>query len=189
MTTVNGRPEVSATTPPKEPSAPQENKSQRRADFFETVGYHLDDFLKDQGYGTYVDRIPYMWDFGFLLCRKSAWENAVEADLLIPNYRDQEARCSVENVWKALAKVQHPSDLGENGEASKPVGWRTFLQACVVVASAQATRDNKRVQAFDLDMLAAETLSCLVLESSLRKSRSPYRTRKATWQPRSLVPA
>ena len=50
----------------------------RRNEFAFTKNGYKDEFLNDptdnESLETIVDRVPFMWDFGFLLCKKSAWE-------------------------------------------------------------------------------------------------------------------
>jgi len=100
-----------------------------------------------------VDRIPYMWDFGFLLCDQDAWEKAINER--IPFYDGSET--SVGKIWNVLTGSK-PADV---------VSWRKFLGACTVVANKTKKPRGKRseLEPFDVDLHAtSESMSCLVLE-------------------------
>jgi KaiC/GvpD/RAD55 family RecA-like ATPase len=111
----------------------------------------------------FVDRVPFMWDFGFLLCRKNQWVNSLDAELTVwtDTHRD-EPKKYVRNVWERL-----PLALEEKKEQPSPVPratWREFLEACQQVARAESYRLATPVPAFDLHAIAAQSFSCLVLE-------------------------
>jgi hypothetical protein len=96
-----------------------------------------------------IDRIPFCWDFGFLLCRKRAWELACSNPI-------------IDKCWRSLRKVDDAA-AGRKGGIS-PVTWFDFLFACREVARAESARTSKPIAAFDLSILAPESFSCLVLE-------------------------
>ncbi|MBI1901902.1 MAG: hypothetical protein HYS13_12430 [Planctomycetia bacterium] len=89
-----------------------------------------------------VDKVPYLWDFGFLLCDKEAWESASTRD--VPTGRT----LKVGDVWRSVQLDTKESRT-----------WRDFLAACKVVAEVA-----NAPYAFDVSMVATETFSCLVLE-------------------------
>ena len=94
---------------------------------------------------TYIDRVPFMWDFGFLLCKKRAWESSKDK--------------SVSNVWKRLPKaIKNPKTYGVRPS------WKDFLNACIITAREESYRIGKPVPAFDFHSVSSETLSCLILE-------------------------
>jgi KaiC/GvpD/RAD55 family RecA-like ATPase len=112
-----------------------------------------------------VDRVPFTWDFGFLLCRTRAWE------------LESKSNPKVERCWSGLRKT---TDLPETRSAkATTVTWYDFLSACAEVARSESARAGTPIPAFDVSLLAPESFSCLVLEmwaSEIfnRASRSPH---------------
>ncbi len=112
----------------------------------------------------HIDRVPFMWDFGFLLCKVNQWKNCWEVPL--PFWRKShknESDMNVKRVWDGLRKVwgEQPEDKSEL--IARPC-WRQFLEACYQISRASSYRMAKPVPAFDLHAIAAQTFSCLVLE-------------------------
>lgn len=96
-----------------------------------------------------VDRVPFCWDFGFLLCRKRAWDLASSNE-------------AVSKSWMALRKADDSKPRRREKEAH--VSWYDFLYACREVARIESAKANSPIAAFDLSLLSPESLSCLVLE-------------------------
>ncbi len=62
--------------PSRTGKADKPGKAQSRIDSFKPVGYQL---YGDSGRSDHrVDRIPFLWDFGFLLCDYDAWNECAE---------------------------------------------------------------------------------------------------------------
>ena len=113
----------------------------KRYQFFDTIGHDYESYPAE----TEFEKVPYMWDFGLLLCQPEAWVQASGRTL-------KEGR-TVEMVWNNLLKPAQ----GTEGALS----WREFLEACIEVRRATGTRNSL---AFDVDLLAIESFACLVLE-------------------------
>lgn len=128
-----------------------------------------------------VDRVPFTWDFGFLLCKNDPWELALDKPLNVLN--DSVARweahqrkasrkpITVESVWKALPKTKDREDQTRTVARSNvalgpadPRSWRAFLEAARVVADTAADRLGHPVQPFDFAAMTGDSVSCLVLE-------------------------
>jgi KaiC/GvpD/RAD55 family RecA-like ATPase len=108
----------------------------------------------------YVDRVPFTWDFGFLLCNGYAWEGAIGAS-------DDDGL--VKQVWGELQQTNKPG-------SQPPIDWCRFLKASKFVAEFQSYKTSNPATALDFTMLTPESFSCLILEmwasevySSLRK--------------------
>jgi KaiC/GvpD/RAD55 family RecA-like ATPase len=93
-----------------------------------------------------VDRIPYTWDFGFLLCPSSIW---IAAEDLKIGVSDK----TVGDVWNLM-----PSVIRRENQSY--VSWRDFLAACKTVAQSAL----EPIQALDVSTLAGESFTCIVLE-------------------------
>jgi KaiC/GvpD/RAD55 family RecA-like ATPase len=97
-----------------------------------------------------IDRVPFTWDFGFLLCPKSLWD-------LAGNEAIRPGGVTVSEVW---AKLPNVVDTKEQ----PPINWRTFLGACEKVSAAYSRRSSLPVRVLDVSTLAPESFVCLVLE-------------------------
>jgi len=109
----------------------------------------------------FIDRVPFTWDFGFLLGRKRPWMNASDEKLTMVASIDGNEKVTVGDVWKNLPEASH-----ESAAPLRPVSWRAFLEACKKVAQLEArTLGSRTVPAlFDLSLPSQESFSCLVLE-------------------------
>ncbi len=133
----------------------------RRADDLVVQGY----VLRDEHLKEHIDRVPFTWDFGFLLCRIHAWEDVSNRDrdlhfLRAAGSPDAQRFATVADVWSHMP-------LATRDGARRPVerpSWRVFLEACYQLAKAQTYATSQRTQAFDLYASAPPGLSCLVLE-------------------------
>ncbi|HEY9401692.1 MAG TPA: ATPase domain-containing protein [Pyrinomonadaceae bacterium] len=157
---------------PEEQERVRKDDKHRRRYEFVYHGYkpeldeHLDEELNKepneemQKLKESVDRVPFMWDFGFLLCKVRVWEEAEHIELSIWNESNSENK-TVKAVWDGLPKAAK----GRGGEVSAPrPSWRVFLEACYELARKQAYSDLTPVTAFDIHGASAQTLSSLILE-------------------------
>lgn len=136
----------------------------RKYDFFEEdCGYRYAGIRKEER--QYVDRVPYTWDFGFLLCNGRAWEEALE-DMAKNND-------SVKEVWDKLCKANRK-------DSAQAVSWRDFLEASKFVAEFQSYCTSTKATAFDFTMLIPESFSCLILEMWLSESYDSLQRYEAT---------
>jgi KaiC/GvpD/RAD55 family RecA-like ATPase len=103
-----------------------------------------------------IDRVPFTWDFGFLLCQERAWDTRRSFQVWKSGRGpDQEFDTySVREIWDYLKKE----------EGAKPVSWRMFIEACKKAAEGQSDRLSKPVTAFDFAQISPESFSCLILE-------------------------
>jgi len=144
----------------------------RRRHFYENY-YH--DFI---GYETFdqeaekedfhLDRVPFAWDFGFLLCQESAWVNNNRL-LTLTRWDGRKQSLTVKEIWHLLVKAQYGnSSAAEITKAAARkcpyVSWRIFAEACKKAAEEQSSISSKRVTAFDFAQVSPESLSCLILE-------------------------
>jgi KaiC/GvpD/RAD55 family RecA-like ATPase len=113
-----------------------------------------------------VDRVPFMWEFGFLLCRADAWK-AATADTVYGR-----PGMTVDSVLQRLphtrGKLETEFDDGTKKPPSVKEGmqrasWREFLGACEAV-SRNLGYKNERVPAFDISTISGESFCCLLLE-------------------------
>ncbi|HEV2800588.1 MAG TPA: ATPase domain-containing protein [Pyrinomonadaceae bacterium] len=132
----------------------------RRRDEFRLADYQN---LRDNA----VDRVPFMWDFGFLLCKARPWqETADEVKLSIwnsraqPDKRERDAFKTHRHVWDALPKATK-----EYKASGKPhPSWRVFLEACYQLAQKQSYSKVTPVTPFGIYGASVQTLACLILE-------------------------
>lgn len=135
----------------------------RRLDFYdEKCGYDFKD-EKTRQHAPLIDRVPFTWDFGFLLCNETAWEEAFDQEIgqgsrVVAELTKAE-RMKVKEVWDRLCKANE-----EPRQTTTPVSWREFLAASKVVAEYQSYRTSRPAIAFDFTMLSPESFSCLILE-------------------------
>ena len=132
----------------------QRAATKRRLDFFDPhCGYRYELLQKNDDETYYVDRVPYTWDFGFLLCNAKAWEEVCDLE----NKPNSDSGQKVSRVWRKLRKAT-------NDEKSQAVSWREFLAASKIVADFHSYRTSTKAVAFDFTMLVPESFSCLMLE-------------------------
>ena len=148
-----------------------------------------------------VDRVPYLWDFGFLLARRDFWKDCGEASLPsrptvreyskpetgkysrpTPTTRDQIsiAPRTVRDVWNTLCLPGHEIEGQPTSNDPMAVEWEDLFDACRIVA------DRTGCDAFSTDLTTGESISCLLLEvwlsqiamtlkDPVRRSNSPLR--------------
>lgn len=121
----------------------------RKLDFIdEGCGYELKNI---QGTETdYVDRVPYTWDFGFLLCNGKAWDEACDVEVANHKHPASASGKSVAEIWTSLRKAT-------DDKISKPVSWREFLSASKIVAEFQSFKTSTKASAFAFTMLIPES--------------------------------
>ena len=123
-----------------------------------------------------IDRVPFTWDFGFLLLSHHIWYAAQNQEL--PRFRNLVGKpVSVAAVLDALRKPVDclPLDkrsLGSmksalrqsDGLVRGPGSWRAFAEACVEITRMQTTPGATSIRPFDLARPAGESFSCLIKE-------------------------
>lgn len=97
-----------------------------------------------------TDRIPYLWDFGFIVADRDLWQ-AHSSDS-IPG------SICVGDVWNSLDFSCTAEPLDSNSTERTAISWDQFFAAC------NRVRASSSIPAFDLDLSTAESLSCLVFE-------------------------
>ena len=142
----------------------------RRLEFFDKeCGYELTKVAKETQQS--IDRVPYTWDFGFLLCNGGAWEQAFK--LPIGKHSTGKNK-TVEDLWNSFHKATKDSiqnvKRSKNSTTSGVVSWRDFLAASKIVAECQSYLTSAPTTAFDFTMLIPESFSCLILEMWLSES-------------------
>jgi hypothetical protein len=129
-------------------------KRAARREWFDRVDYGLPEGDDRERFPD-IDRIPFVWDFGFLACRERLWNEATTLDAAAPGegtmHQLAKRREHTRRVWNRIKK----------GQTSR---WVDVLEAAAYVAMWESARQSKPVPAFDLAMAAPQTFSCLVLE-------------------------
>jgi hypothetical protein len=143
----------------------------RRSDFFENSGY------KFEPKGEKHYRVPFMWDFGFLLLRNGPWEIARSEKLFAEKiigmgqsvgYLMSEkaavakARKKIEEIIPLADKKTPVSAVQEGIE--KGISWRKFLGACSKVAEVYSRQTGVNTTPFDVASPSSETMNTLLLE-------------------------
>jgi KaiC/GvpD/RAD55 family RecA-like ATPase len=182
---------------PKAGESVLRDRDERRVDYFsQPAGSPGRFFYKSRLLGPpkEVDRVPFMWDFGFLLCNEHQWNTA--AAIRISAKRSDGEKLSVGEIWYRLRRLaaleRTPADPKENeprphrdqqgtttltlqvdallGQpvlhqgCSRNVTWREFLEASFAVAQAEERRTGEKVPVFDLAMATPESILCWLVE-------------------------
>ncbi|MBV9924344.1 MAG: hypothetical protein JOZ96_04820 [Acidobacteria bacterium] len=132
----------------------------RRRDFYddERLEYGFGQAArKDAADFEEVDRVPFLWDFAFLLCRENLWEEYLAGET---STNKAGRRVNVEEVWANIRKAKYV--YGPRRE--KGVSWLNFLGACKEVAEYHSARTSTAIPAFDFTTSDGESFSCLFLE-------------------------
>jgi KaiC/GvpD/RAD55 family RecA-like ATPase len=163
----------------------------RRIDFFSQPDSESGVFFyksRLSGQPKNVDRVPFMWDFGFLLCSEHQWNSAAAIPITARD-PSTDKPYTVGEIWQRLCRIEAlevnrgrssktraPSTvtlgvqaiLGdpilEKGDAARNVSWREFLEAARAVASAEQRRSGGTVLGFDLAMATPESFTCWMIE-------------------------
>jgi hypothetical protein len=135
--------------------------------------YQLDQAIKKHR----IEKVPYLWDFGFLLCNRQTWFEASKGPRTL-RWGTGGATVEVGDLWKALSiydietgKVmgeyeadprKTPSGMitakGAMGEQKCPVEWPEFLLAL------QQLKHREEEVVFDVDLRTEQALACFILE-------------------------
>jgi len=163
---------------------------ERRFQYFQNRYYRPERNFEE---AKVIDRIPFTWDFGLLLCKIDPWRLAAEeplkklAESLAESFDKKDgalerlkSKLTVGRVWKALPKTIDL--LVDDDEPYQPIlkadeleldgfktdirldSWRVFLEAAHVVANVAADRVGHTVQPFDFASMAGDSVSTLILE-------------------------
>lgn len=123
--------------------------------------------LSSRGFTGSLDRVPFTWDFSFLLLREDVWRAALASSI---GRERMSCGQSLEEVWRGLRRFRFSPELDGIERAScrdsetALVSWRHFLEACTVVARSRFQRGEPHpIAAFDLS-LSPESFSSMVLE-------------------------
>lgn len=143
-----------ATKRPRAESAGVEPKFDARGDFFTNATYF-------KGVTGDVNRVPFMWDFGFLLCHEEPWRRTLQVPF------QTKKNWTVQDVWDRLTRI-NVSDTPDTGlevhHGSEQLGWRDFFEACGLVAGAERIRNGRDVAAFDFFTGGVDSLIALFME-------------------------
>ena len=145
----------------------------RRRHFFDRYygDFRQRDIFESEGREKYrIDRVPFSWDFAFLLCQERAWKNSTRS---FPVKRhDAPSELKVRQVWRSLTKAEYDEPMPntrekrnyQDEEPIKYVSWRIFAEACKKAAEDQSEKLAKPVTAFDFAQISPESFSSLMLE-------------------------
>jgi len=147
----------------------------RRLDYFRNAHYNFERDASDR-----KDRVPFMWDFGFVLARSAPWQAAgnlpVESKL---ERAKGQGTCSTEQLALAdsiipfkdrnntvQAVLDYLSDPHKHTEQRDKGGisWRKFFGACRLVADIHRAQTGAQAVAFDVSASSPETINSLILE-------------------------
>ncbi len=131
----------------------------------------------------HIDRVPFTWDFGFMLCDERLWTSSREIPLTARDPTQEDGkRLTVGQVWDGLHRLsaldrnskdeEHaPAGAQSDGvRTHRPrsdapnIGWREFLEACAVIAIAEKRRRKDGVVPFDLAVSLPDAFLCALFE-------------------------
>jgi KaiC/GvpD/RAD55 family RecA-like ATPase len=164
------------------PDATAKNPYQR-SDYFHNSGY---DFPFDRNRTEF--RVPFMWDFGFVLVRSAPWRMAadevvyvpIDEEMLLRNRRSGNgaipstldaiiastiplaAELTVDKVLCGLALP--PTSQTPNPLAAGLTSWRKFFGACTKIAEVHQRQTGAATPPFDIASPSPETMNSLLLE-------------------------
>jgi hypothetical protein len=101
------------------------------------------------------DRVPFMWEFGFVTVKSSAWEGARREPI---KFHRGDRSLQVGQVLDAL-EGHRPRRARGN-----PMSWREFLGACKTVSDFSERLSGGTPIPFDFASTSSETLNALLLE-------------------------
>lgn len=153
---------------------PQKSRYHRK-DEFNFIGYQQ--LGPDEAEGLTFDRVPFTWDFGFMLCKVRAWignENRAELTIWRSSKQKECEETGLDfgtewgreefknpaDVWNGLPKATQD---GQSLSKKRP-SWRVFLEACYQLAQKQSYSKLTPVTAFSMYGASVQTLSSLILE-------------------------
>ncbi|WP_457333370.1 RAD55 family ATPase [Rhizobacter sp. P5_C2] len=108
-----------------------------------------------------ADRVPFTWDFAFLICDEDKWNrrSALKLDAgLLCEWGRERPLSHVGDVWKGLHRLKSDDTSTQAiqrspwpNDASAPVvPWRAFIGACRVVADAERNGRDRAPVALDI---------------------------------------
>lgn len=118
-----------------------------------------------------VDRVPFTWDFGFMICDQSQWTRWNDLSLGMKGRDGQDM--TVGEVWASLHRLEvnegMPRDVihvvpGSTHLDARVVSWREFLGACHCIAREEAKHTDCPVPQLDLVSLTIGSLLSMTLE-------------------------
>jgi hypothetical protein len=147
-----------------------------RRDFYddERLGYGFQE--RETAQANEIDRVPFFWDFAFMMCRKNLWTEYINGKEELETKKPDKLE-NVNNSWEGIQKAK-----GNKGKSAY-VSWRSFLEACKEVADYHSAKRSAPVPAFDFNLDDGEAFSCVVLEIWLSeiyetmKKRQPHQAR------------
>jgi KaiC/GvpD/RAD55 family RecA-like ATPase len=135
-----------------------------------------------------VDRVPFMWDFGFLMLNLKQWKNAAQSklrnkdrnghDIYVNDVLKDLTYYTSSELLRRCSQESHNNECEDTGECShvgadrgkqkcppfENVSWRNFFEACTLVAATEASRTGKQCRSFDVAMTTPDLLACLLFE-------------------------
>lgn len=147
----------------KVPTTPLEEREGARVAFPRAEAKTKDFYVSSKFGGSVarenkvIDRIPYTWDFGFLVADRDLWQRHSRE---VVSKIAKKVTVTVGDVWNTLANERDRIVIGDTGSPGglKEVSWAKFLQACQIISQ----REN--IATLDIDAMKPESLSCLILE-------------------------
>ncbi len=138
---------------PAEEKKEVEKKEYKRSDAYrDELSKYIESYIwNDNEQKIGLDRIPFAWDFGFLLCKGRDWEEAKDEKIV-------GGEKTVGQIWNKLKKAN------EEKKAAPDLSWSELFAACKAVAEYQSYKTSTTVRAFDLPLRNLESVACLVLE-------------------------
>lgn len=127
-----------------------------RLKLFSPAGYNLKKHVDASG--EHLVKVPYTWDFGFLMIHKELWEQATD------------------EVPAARGILERLRD-----HRSSPANWFKFVNACVEITNFanRRFREGKHFSTFSIAPEQQESLSCLLLEIWASEIRLDLQTKSA----------
>lgn len=144
-----------------------------RHSFFANDAYSLETMLEDKS--RKVQKVPYAWDFGFLMINRCAWQES-----------ESSGKVHKATKWGQFCTVDSPS-------TAKHLTWHKFAKSCVKISRYQNSIGSSDLHyvPFSVSPELQETVSCLFLEiwvSEIETTRSdvdlvfpPTRERVSGW--------
>ena len=131
----------------------------RRCDTFSTVGYSVSQLLRNQR--DSVVKVPYSWDFGFLMLSNRAWTLGSSGTA----GKNRKERSRLKDL---LGKFQVIGQTSA-GVGDSPMSWREFAEFCNSAAGLWNNRNRWKKNSeswipFDVAPELQETVSSLFLE-------------------------
>lgn len=128
-----------------------------------------------------IDRVPFTWDFGFLLCNREAWKVAEKDDLTIAQ-QSYPQKPTVGHVWASLPKIifgdlEPPRNPPVDSQQLR--SWRFFAEA-VVLAARHGLGTVRHSSALDVPVETGDMLTCLLLEIWASEVYQKFFKRKET---------